>query len=301
MNRKPKLLNSYLSEELRANIGKNIFSVDFENSVMTLRITGKLLEELRNISLNYKHRVLEDLVNKVIRELCRVNQYYYFGEKEKKELKLLYASLLDRLLENSEDLEARLPEIRSSHVGNLRGWLLKTNPFAEKLYGSHQKTLEMTPCEEYSAEFQLQLFGLDPKAIAGPVLDVGCGEQSNLVSFLRNLGIEAYGIDRYRSDSPWIYETDLLALNYGKNNWGTIFSNLAFSNHFHHHHLRSDGQFEAYVQCYMRLLESLRPGGAFYYAPELPFVEKHLDKDKYLVETIAIPNLEIRASKVKRL
>ena len=132
MNRKPRLLNSYLSEELRANIGKNIFSEDFENSVMTLRITGKLLEELRNISLNYKHRVLEDLVNKVIRELCRVNQYYYFGEKEKKELKLLYASLLDRLLEKSEDLEARLPEIRSTHVGNLRGWLLKTNPFVEK-------------------------------------------------------------------------------------------------------------------------------------------------------------------------
>ena len=301
MNRKPRLVRAYLEKELRANTGKNIFSKDFENSVMDLKITRKLLEELRTIGLNYRHQVLEEIVDKVIRELCRVNQYYYFGEKEKRELKLLYASLLDRLLEKGEDLEARLPGIRSSHVENLRRWLVESNPFAEELYVSHQKTLEMTPCEEYSAEFQLQLFNIHPESLTAPVLDVGCGEHSQLVRLLRDRGIEAYGMDRYRSAEAWIFESDWLTADYGKNRWGTVISNLAFSNHFHHHHLRRDGQFAAYAECYMRILESLRPGGVFYYAPELPFVEEHLDRGKYSVELIGISGLEIKATQVRKL
>lgn len=61
--------------------------------------------------------------------------------------------------------------------------------------------------------------------------------------------------------------------------WGTIVSNLGFSNHFNHHNLREDGNFIKYAKTYMNILYSLKPGECFHYAPDLPFIEKYLDEN----------------------
>jgi hypothetical protein len=66
---------------------------------------------------------------------------------------------------------------------------------------------------------------------------------------------------------------------------GTITSNLGFSNHFNHHHLRKDGHFIEYAKTFMDILNSLKIGGSFYYAPDLPFIEKYLDRVKYRIKT----------------
>jgi hypothetical protein len=51
----------------------------------------------------------------------------------------------------------------------------------------------------------------------------------------------------------------------------------------------------------MDILNSLKTGGSFYYAPDLPFVEKYLDKDNYQISTAGIGNYEFKSTRIKRL
>lgn len=301
MKKKPAVANSFLKRELEINRGKNIFSREFEDTILSVRISEKLMTELKGIDLNFKNQLLNDIVDNVIKELCLVNQFYHFGLNEKKELKFIYASLLDKLVENEKRLEEQIQIIKSSHLNNLRSWLRKTNPFAEELYSADKAFVERTPCDEYSAEFQMMLFGLSTKNIKLPVLDIGCGENFHLVKFFRQNKIWAYGIDRYKTSAPGIVESDWLSHDYGVAKWGTITSNMAFSNHFNHHHLRKDGHYEEYARCYMRILNSLQKGGAFHYAPDIPFIEEFLDPSQYQVTHVELQNTTFRATKVEKL
>ena len=81
--------------------------------------------------------------------------------------------------------------------------------------------------------------------------------------------------------------------------WGTIISNLGFSNHFRHHHLRNDGDYLDYARKYMEILQSLKPGGAFYYAPDLPFIESYLDPQKYRITKREIPRTGFFSVKIE--
>jgi SAM-dependent methyltransferase len=182
------------------------------------------------------------------------------------------------------DISAKIltiDQISEIHYARLRTWLKKYNSFAEKMYSVADENINIVPCSEYNAEFQLQIFGVNSNEIMSPVLDVGCGQSGNLVKHLRSIGINAFGIDRCSFDCDYLGNSDWLEYNYGNEKWGTIISNLGFSNHFIHHNLRSDGDFVNYAKAYMNILQSLLPGGSFYYAPDLPFVEKYLDKAKY--------------------
>lgn len=301
MKRKPLVASQFLKKELEINRGKNIFSSEFADSILSVRITEKLLKELKEIDLNFKHQLLNDIVENVIRELCLVNQYYHFGGKEKRDLRFIYAALLDKLVENEEKMQQELNTIKESHLLNLREWLKNTNPFAEELYAAEKSILENTPCAEYSAEFQIMLFGLDISMIRQPILDIGCGEEHNLIRHLRQYNVRVYGIDRYKTAAPGIAESDWLTHDFGVEKWGTIISNMSFSNHFHHHHLRSDGKYEEYARCYLRILQSLQKGGAFYYAPHLPFIENLLDPSLYRVAQREPQDNQLNATKVERL
>ena len=56
--------------------------------------------------------------------------------------------------------------------------------------------LRTVPCEEYSAEFQLSVLGIELHELIEPVLDIGCGTKGTLVNYLRGQGIAAYGVDQ---------------------------------------------------------------------------------------------------------
>jgi hypothetical protein len=56
---------------------------------------------------------------------------------------------------------------------------------------------------------------------------------------------------------------------------------MAFSNHFIYQHLNRLGQPEKYAAKYMQILNSLKPGGSFYYSPGLPFIECFLPEETY--------------------
>jgi len=133
------------------------------------------------------------------------------------------------------------------------------------------------------------------------VLDIGCGKQGSLVSYLRSKRVEAYGVDRLLTDNPNLTSADWLEFDFGKERWGTIISNLGFSNHFKHHHIREDGDFLKYATKYMEILNSLKIGGRFHYAPDLPFIEKYLSPEKYGLSSVKIKNTDFYTTITKRL
>jgi hypothetical protein len=138
---------------------------------------------------------------------------------------------------------------------------------------------------EYSAEFQIELFGIDISHIQAPVLDIGCGKQANLVRYLGSLGIEAYGIDRHLGIQETYFEQiDWFEYDFQPSRWGTIISNMAFTNHLNYAYLHDISQLEQYLLRMKQILESLLVGGSFYYAPSLPRVEDQLAKETYKVK-----------------
>lgn len=86
----------------------------------------------------------------------------------------------------------------------------------------------------------------------------------------------------------------------GRETWGTVISHLAFSNHAIHHYLRRDGVDLDYARRYMEIRASLRPGGSFCYAPSLPFLEVHLDRAGWGLESAPV-TASLRSSRVTKL
>ncbi len=96
-------------------------------------------------------------------------------------------------------------------------------------------------CATYSPSLQLGVLDRSSDDLREPVLDVGCGRDAALVSYLRARGLEAYGIDRAAPAKPdGVAAVDWLDFDYGEGVWGTVISHLGFSLHFLRHHL-ADG------------------------------------------------------------
>ena len=179
--------------------------------------------------------------------------------------------------------------------------MLKANPFAEKLYADAGTDLDPVPCSEYTTEIQLQLLRIDIDTLMEPILDIGCGKQVNLVRHLSTRGKDAIGIDRFAFSDSRVITSDWLEFTYGTGKWGTVLSHLGFSNHFKHHNLREDGNYIGYAKKYMEILRSLKIGGKFHYAPDLPFIECYLNKDHYQAKGFQIGDHGFETTVITRL
>ncbi len=258
---------------------------------------------LVNLSQPEEDYLLERLVHQALVTFSQANQFYHFNAFDRESLKKVYQKLLNQLKELPQPIpEEELQQLARRHYRILQGWLKKTNPFAKALYTAEEPYLaQEVVCEEYSAAAQLQLLGIDPAKLQEPILDLGCGQQAYLVHHLRNLGLEAYGIDRNVSPGKFLFQTDWFEFNVEDRQWGTILSNVGFSNHFRHHHLRVSGDYTAYASRYRQILLSLKREGVFYYAPDLPFVEQHLPLDEFKVQKQPVPGTSYHAAAVVRL
>lgn len=223
----------------------------------------------------------------------RHNQFLLIGDDDRGTLKEIYGAFLDdikQLLVGPEmtNAETALRILREAVVDHhVAIW-----QFARALVEEQFVTGEdgpagaafAPPCHEYDAEFQLALWGLDPASLHGellePILDLGCGAQASLVHYLREAGLEAYGIDKFAEEGAWVSRGDWLDEPLQPDHWGTIISHMGFSNHFFHHHLRKDGHPEQYARRFMDILDAIKPGGRFLYAPGLPFFESLLPEDR---------------------
>lgn len=266
-----------IDEQIASNRGKNLFHDGVPASNEFIELLVHNLKKTNNLSFEQEQELIEYTADKVLQEFCRINQYYSFGAAERKALRDIYAVLFSNIRTSNSSMAA----LSETHFKNLRNFLYKTNPFAGKIYPQLSEALEPVACSEYSPELQLEIINLNIKELMEPVLDIGCGRQGNLVKYLRGEGIETYGFDRLPENLPFLTSGDWLEYPYGVSKWGTIVSNLGFSNHFYHHHLREDGDFLRYAEKYMEILRSLKPGGCFHYAPGLPFIEQHLNPQEY--------------------
>jgi hypothetical protein len=283
-----------IEKQIGHNQGKNIF----QGHGLTFKFvdeTVKAISNIGEIDIETEEILVGYATDKSLEEFCRMNQYYAFNSQSKKDLRTIYCDLFSVIKANRQPID----EISGHHYKNLKNWLSKTNPFAEKIYSSNTLAIKPVPCSEYSAKLQCNILKIE--TFMEPVLDIGCGRHANLVKHLDSLDIKAFGIDRFAVDKENIFNSDWLEFDFGVGKWGTIVSNLGFSNHFIHHHMRDDGDFMAYAKKYMEILNSLKVGGAFHYAPDVPFVELFLDNKKFQVDKHEISGFDIKTTVVRRL
>lgn len=211
------------------------------------------------------------LVDEVKRLLLRRQQFLVIDEEASRRLEGIYERVfgeLRALLSRAQDDDAFVAALDS--VLALERRLLER--FVAELPGARERTT----CGEYSAELQLEVLGLTLEDFTEPVLDVGCGERANLVRWLVEHGIEAFGLERHAREAR-VIRGDWLEFDFGVHRFGTVVSHQAFSLHFLRHHLEPDSDLaKRYALTYRNILGSLRKNGRFVYAPGLPFLERLL-------------------------
>lgn len=286
-----------IDHQLAFNEGKNLFYKGILHSLRFSPETLKAIDCFKPISEESEHLLIDYSANRVLEEFCKVNQYYTFDKPARENLRTIYADLFTNLKNRKTPVET----IAETHYENLAKWLVATNSFAVKAYASKENKVEPVACSEYSSELQMEILQLDVPQMMEPVLDIGCGKEGNLVLKLRNCGIEAYGFDRFAYSNSFLTQSDWFEYEFKNEHWGTIVSNLGFSNHFKHHHLRNDGNFIGYAKKFMDILGSLKIGGSFHYAPDLPFVEQYLDETKYQLTRQSVGNYDFKAVIIKRV
>ncbi len=146
--------------------------------------------------------------------------------------------------------------------------------------GTLRETLFLT---EYAPTTQLEVLHTRCEDLLDPVLDLGCGRRGGLVRWLRAHARQVVGLDREAARLPGLVAADWFLVDLGRGQWGSILSHMAFSSYFMHAHLNDPEEARRCAARYMAILEALRPGGSFLYAPGLPFLETLLPSDRYEV------------------
>ncbi|MDX9853694.1 MAG: class I SAM-dependent methyltransferase [Tenuifilaceae bacterium] len=285
-----------MEEQLEHNAGKNLFC-GWESSNFSFTTgTQHVIAAIRSGDLLVTDTLRDHTVQSVLESFFRVNQYYSFSKSDKQLLYDVYKQLVDDILAAPH---MDLTDIARNHFLRLQQWLRETNLFASSVFPEQMDNVSgLVPCSEYSAMVQLDVLGINASKLLEPILDIGCGEHANLVTYLRTCGLQAYGMDRFNNNVEHIFTADWMEYTFEPQHWGSIISNLSFANHFVHHHMRNDGNFLGYAKKYMEILESLVVGGTFYYAPSLPFIEPFLDPQKFVVQSFSIAEATQKASRV---
>ncbi len=216
----------------------------------------------------------------LIERVHAVNQFIRVDGTARKDLEEIYISSWTAL-KRSADVEGTL---RASHYPALRAWLTGLYPRRLARELSAAPRVGAVSCAEYSAELQIRVLGLEIRALKEPILDIGCGRSASLVTWLRAQGFDARGIDRaVDSPAPWLLEADWLEHEYAPEAWGTIVSNLAFSNHYIFTQTWDPARAPAYEAAFDRILRSLSPSGSLHYAPGAPGLEARAAPPRYEV------------------
>ncbi|NML39206.1 class I SAM-dependent methyltransferase [Chitinophaga sp. G-6-1-13] len=223
------------------------------------------------------------------RAFCEVNQYFDMAAANTSALREVYIALVDDMVAAAVSGSFREAQLTARHTRRLQQWLQHTHPFFETYYTNADAQLKPVVCAEYAAALQLNVLQLDLATLKEPVLDIGCGAEARLVRLLQQQGVAAYGVDRFiAAPEAYLKAGDWLDFVLPAGHWGTIVSNLSFSNHFLHHHHRNSPDCARYAAKYMEVLRALRPGGSYHYAPSLPMVEKYLSPGEFRVRTMPV-------------
>lgn len=296
-----------IQDQFEFNSHKNLFCNRINNKLKftptTLNFLNSNKEFIQKASHEEKWSLIDFMTQRSTEILYQTNQYFSFSRNDCEELKTIYFQLFHGLKEFSyHPVSYALKQVEENHYTNLKNWLKKTNPFAEKIYKKDEPYITKTIlCAEYSPQAQLGILNIDVCNLKEPILDIGCGKNALFVKYLRQMGLDAYGIDRIAFPGSYIAKTNWFEFSLKANSWGSVISNLGFSNQFRHHHLRKDGHPIRYAQKYLEILHSLRLNGTFFYAPDLPFIEHCLDENFFEKQSSSIGDLRYKSTSIRRL
>jgi hypothetical protein len=279
-------IESSIKRQLDVNKSKNLLFVNVKQIMDIEPSFPVALEELLDSTLRGKpesisSEIVSFATQAFLKNLYSVNQYLRISDQKVKELEKIYLQTWQIMI-RTRNIQIVL---REYHYPELSRWLATLYP------KEFRKSLKLLPlvgslvCEEYSDQFQIELLQIEVAHMKQPVIDIGCGSQANLVRKLRLLGIEAYGLDRYLEvQESYLTQIDWFEYPFEPAIWGTIISNMAFTNHLSYAHLYDASQLEQHLLKMRETIDSLAIGGHFYYAPSLPFIENWFVPERYKVE-----------------
>ncbi|HTM93283.1 MAG TPA: hypothetical protein VL095_12745 [Flavisolibacter sp.] len=252
------------------------------------------------LSPDEETRLLQFAVEAALSSFYKVNQYYAFDKKAIDSLLGIYRVLVMEIKEKDYAF-IDFDELADVHYSRLQNWLIQNYPQAVLIYPADKAAIHPVACAEYNAITQLAALGINEQNLKEPILDIGCGKEHRLVTYLKTKGYEAWGIDREAEPNSNILKKSWFEYEYGNLRWGTIISHLSFTNHFRHHHLKSSGDHVRYAKTFIAILKSLQVGGKFHYAPDLPFIELFLDDSQYQITKLEIEQTNFYASSIERI
>ena len=269
-------------------LGDYIFSNSLFHSIAKEQVEFLFAHRLETI----EHLELADAVNDLVEHCIDSTKRYTYERNQFVNFTVEYDELLvaeftdfiqqiRAALQKSETktgLETEMVSVLRVHHERLR--LIMASYCVTYLDNNLKENplLRTVPCEEYSAEFQLSVLGLELHELVEPVLDVGCGTKGTLVNYLRGQGIAAYGVDRLAPESPFFFRDDWFDFDYSSQRWGSILAHQSLSTHFIYSYLHQPVSIEKFAKLTMNILDSLQVDSFLSYAPGLPFFESQVEK-----------------------
>lgn len=236
------------------------------------------------------NKLIEMLSKNFMEQFLKGDKSIKFSKHDTFHILKLYEKLIEEI--SNESLNEM--QITKSHFNRVK-------KFIENIGKDECCSHETVEVVGYSPSFILNnILGIEESDIKGKVLDIGCGRDASVVKYLRSKNISAYGIDIDVEDSDFLEKEDWLEKDFGEMEYDIILSNLSFTKHFLKNHLSDEGEYIEYAKAFMRILNSLKIGGKFYYVPSLEFIEEILPEDRFEVINEFIDDDNMRTI-IKRL
>jgi hypothetical protein len=264
-----------------------------------------LLAELREPG--HRERIARTLAGATRDFLHREHQFVHVDAVREQALVELYGELVDgcvRVLASpapwprvADDLGGAL----TRHHDRLRELVIELLAECGSLPRRGERLGDVV-CAEYSPGLQLEVLGVRAPELEAPLLDLGCGARGALAKELRRGGLDpVLGLDRSAPAEAGFLRASWFDVSFPPEAWRTVLAHHSFSLHFLHAHIRSAEQARRFAAKYVEILSSLAAGGAFLYAPGLPFVETLLDRSAYAVSVRSVGSTGQTATRIQRL
>ncbi len=223
--------------------------------------------------------IVDYTVRETIRTIYQINQYLAIPGEEINRLRNMYINTWNKIDRQSFDRVIR------NHHRKLSRWIAQFYPDAFLASLQDSETIGKVKNEEYSARFQESLYNTTVEDLMEPILDLGCGEHAYFANHLHEAGKQVVGIDRLiQTRESYLVEIDWFDFPLEQSQWGTVTANMSFSNHLLYTLHNDKDRLLNYYLKYREIIDALKPGGRFLYAPSLPFIEDRLETDQYKVE-----------------
>jgi len=272
-------------EEIFEYIITNFEGDRFQKIMLKQEIKKDIEEEKNRVQIqeilekNEQNKLLEKLAKNFMEQYLMGATDKKFSKQECKNILELYENLIEDIM--NEELDTL--EITKNHFNRMRELIVTLGNLHESHEcncGHHHKEKVQNG---YTHQFALKILGIQEKDVKGTVLEIGCTKNAPNVKYLRNKGIQAFGLDIAAQENEYLEQEDWLQKDFGTEKYDLIFSNLGFTKHFLQNHFADEGDYAEYAISYMRILNALKVGGKFHYVPAVTFIEELLPEDRFEV------------------